>query len=97
MALHLPKLSDCLNEIFGPGNILNNQNLPELDTRVPEAAMDYAMATVKQPVPATGRGTVLIATESFNNPKSSNFALAAAYLHEVGNIMVTCPPKTVPV
>ena len=32
-ALQQSKLGECLNKIFGPGNILTNQNLPYLDTR----------------------------------------------------------------
>lgn len=90
-ALHQPKLSECLNKLFGPGNILNNQNLPILDTRQSEATISVdtkaaAYATYATPVPATGRGTVLMASEYFNSIGSFE-GLQATFLHETANIL----------
>jgi RHS repeat-associated protein len=90
-ALQQTKLSECLNKLFGPGNILNNKNLPILDTTQSEATISVdtkaaAYATFATPVPATGRGTVLMASEYFNSI-GSVLGLQATFLHETANIL----------
>jgi RHS repeat-associated protein len=93
LALHQQELSDCLNKIFGPGNILNNQNLPILDTRVSQAQINSqsrrlgVQGTYQTPVPTSGRGTVQIPTELFYNPNTTMGFLAATFIHETGNIL----------
>jgi RHS repeat-associated protein len=104
LALHEPKLSKCLNQIFGPGNILNNQNLPHVDTtqtstqltnyinslnpNTPVSNPDLTTAsTFATPVPATGQGTVFLASDYFYDSSTSDTFLAASYIHETGNIL----------
>ena len=104
LALHVPKLGQCLNQIFGPGNILTNQNLPLVDTtqnstqlgayinglnpNTPAAnPANAVVSTFAVPVPASGKGTVLIASDYFYSPTSADNFLAASYLHETANIL----------
>jgi hypothetical protein len=95
-ALKQKKLGKCLNKIFGPGNILNNGNLPHIDTTHSVAEITQltgggaeAGATIQTPVPQTGPGTVSIATEDFYGHDTGPLYLQATYIHETGNILAT--------
>jgi len=92
LALSQVKLAKCLNRIFGPGNILNNENLPSLKlvprSEVEKKTDDWghnAIATYE--VPTAGRGTVLFGQEYFNDARVTDIMRAATYTHEVGNIL----------
>jgi hypothetical protein len=99
-ALKLPNLGKCLNMIFGPGNILSNSNLPTIDNTHSTAQIsqitgvaargETADGTTQTPVPVSGPGTVLIASEYFGpNPGVSPLYVTAIYVHETGNILAT--------
>ena len=91
-ALKTPRLGECLNKIFGRGQILTNNNLPRIDTTVSKAEISRVTgvssdATIQVPVPASGSGTILMATEMFYGPDSSSRYVQAVYIHEKGNIL----------
>lgn len=81
--------------IFGPGNILNNSNLPTIDNthsiaQISQITHVTADGTIQTPVPASGPGTVLIASEYFGpNPGVNPLYVTAIYVHETGNILAT--------
>lgn len=95
LALHQPKLSQCLNAYFGPGNILSNQNLPKVDTTQSKAQLSAqtgnsegnTIGATQQPVPSSGPGTVEMASEYFYGSGTTNLQLAGTYLHETANIL----------
>jgi RHS repeat-associated protein len=91
-ALHQPNLSKCLHQFFGPGKILTNANLPYLDATLSVAQITSltntpagleATGTIAEPVPATGRGTVIVASENLGNLIQGE----RTYLHETANIL----------
>ena len=91
-ALKQTRLSECLNEWFGPGTILTNANLPCLDVRqssgqITDIVGRPAIGTPKQPVPPSGRGTVLVGSDVYMNPLVGNSFIADIYLHETANIL----------
>jgi RHS repeat-associated protein len=85
-ALKHPRLSKCLNELFGPGTILTNENLPKVD-----ATKDLPGATVgrtdPKQVPETGRATVQIDRGIYRGLPASDPLLIGTYLHEVANAL----------
>jgi RHS repeat-associated protein len=95
LALHQRKLSKCLHAFFGPGNVLTNQNLPRVDTTLSEAQLSAqtgnsagdTIGATQQPVPASGPGTVEIASEYFYGAGTTDIELAGTYLHETANIL----------
>lgn len=95
LGLHQTRLSGCLHNALQRGSsiILSNSNLPTVNTTMSQADLasltrnPNTMATYQTRVPQNGSGTVLIASEEFNNPSSSDLYLAATYVHETGNIL----------
>jgi hypothetical protein len=91
-ALHQSNLSKCLHQFFGPGDILTNANLPYLDGTLSAAqitsltntpAGQEATGTIAEPVPATGRGTAIVASENLGDLIQGE----RTYLHETANIL----------
>ncbi len=86
-ALEHPRLSKCLNEFFGGGTILTNENRPYVDARsdLREGAFGETRA---ENVPATGRATVFIDRSFLTSPlPASDTFWTDTYLHEVANAL----------
>ena len=90
-ALQQPNLSNCLNTWIGPGLVLTNDNLPYMDatksgTQLAKIAKSKDPAiegTVKEPVPASGRSTVYVASEIMGDKNEA----MRVYTHETGNAL----------
>ena len=95
-ALKQAKLAECLNKFFGKGTILNNSNLPHIDGTQGDENQLGAQGTVQLPVPATGPGTVIMASNVMNNALAPQFA-QQVYLHETANVLAYQTFTSVPV
>jgi len=75
-----------LNEFFGPGTILTNENLPYVNAsqNFPGGAWGWMKPSE---VPATGRGTVYIDRGTFRGLSGTDFQMVGTYLHETANIL----------
>jgi hypothetical protein len=88
-ALKQAKLSECLNKWIGPGTVLTNANLPYLNATQSSAQLSArrgaqnVLGTPDMPVPSTGRGTALVASDILGN---TDLAMRT-YLHETANIL----------
>jgi len=85
-ALKQKNLSKCLNEFFGPGTILTNDNLPRIDASKDLPGGDVGHTVVDQ-VPETGRGTVQIDRGIFTSLPAADPFLVGTYLHETANVL----------
>jgi len=83
-ALNHPRLSKCLNEFFGPGIILTNENLPYVDAT---KNLPGVGQTDSRQVPDTGRGTVQIDRGIYTSLSANDPYLVSTYLHEVANAL----------
>jgi len=88
-ALKQAKLSECLNKWIGPGTVLTNANLPYINATQSSAQLSArrgandVLGTPDMPVPSTGRGTALVASDILGN---TDLAMRT-YLHETANIL----------
>jgi len=89
-ALQTPGLGACLNTWIGPGLVLTNANLPYVDATKSTAELaTYTNSPVavdgtpKQPVPATGRSTVYVASDILSNKDEA----MRTFIHETGNAL----------
>jgi len=85
-ALKQKNLAKCLNEFFGPGTILTNDNLPHIDASK-DLLGGAAGRTVVDQVPETGRGTVQIDRGVFRDLPANDLFLVWTYLHETANVL----------
>jgi RHS repeat-associated protein len=83
-ALKEANLPDCLNEFFGPGTILTNENLPYIDASRNLSGAGEMRSTE---VPGSGRGTVYIDNGMFRSLSGSDPQLVGTYLHELANVL----------
>lgn len=89
-ALQQPNLSSCLNTWIGPGLVLTNDNLPFMDATKSDSQLatiagskDPVDGTVKEPVPASGRSTVYVASNLMGDKNEA----MRTYIHETGNAL----------
>jgi hypothetical protein len=89
-ALQQPGLGACLNTWIGPGLVLTNANLPYVDATQSEAQLAVIAnrdvlveGTPKEPVPASGRLTVYVASDIIGDKNEA----MRVFIHETGNAL----------
>jgi RHS repeat-associated protein len=85
-ALAHPRLQECINSIFISGISVTAQNRPWIDASR-DLGAEGGLDTVGTVSVWTGRGTVAIDRDYYNDPASSIQFLAATYIHELGNYL----------